>query len=325
MWNKTFISIILSVLIANVNCDGEIFCKNENKTAIIKRFNHSSPLGYYEEEVSNCLMENSKKIAMEQLTAEPENHSIKSFEIDSHRVNEPWGFNSNYFTLPDNISLIFPDLIKYKVGYSKVKHIYQNNFRGFTKLEELDLKGNEIIKIRKGLFNDLTSLIVLVLAANDIQYTQNEAFIDLVNLKILDLSTNLLSKIERTCLKGLISLETLDLSQNFIETIDGNAFEDLKNLKTLKLEVNELRQLNRGLFDNSKSLVYLSLNRNYIRVIDENAFVDLQNLRTVNFLFAKQSQNCIKKDFESQEAMVELNLLVRSNCTGSLRPVSDKT
>ncbi|CRL03512.1 CLUMA_CG016167, isoform A [Clunio marinus] len=315
MWNNEFIFLTLLVLVGNVQCDEEIICSINNKTAVIKRFNHSLPLGFYEEEVEHCLIANLTS-TLEQVTTLPENHSIKSFEVYLVKNFERWSLRNKYFHLPENISSIFPELIQYKVKYSKVRDIIKNNFQGLTKLEVLELENNKIVGIRRGVFGGLTSLIVLNLAGNEMEYIQKEAFVGLDKLEVLDLNTNSFLKISRTVFKGLTSLETLDLSTNSIETIDEKAFEDLKKLKTLKLGFNSLNDLKRGVFDNLISLVQLNLEQNYIKYIEEDTFASLLNLRTATFVHVRRSENCISKNFEGVEAMQELNSLVKTNCSG---------
>ncbi|CRL04982.1 CLUMA_CG018660, isoform A [Clunio marinus] len=303
MWYFEFFIMTFLTIFLKVNCDGEIICNNSKTTARISRVNYSSPLEFNEEQVQHCLLENSIKIEL--LTSAPPNCTIKSFEIYEYPKER----------LSVNVSLIFPELLVYKINNSKIVNIFKNAFYGLTKLEELNVRNTELIQIRQGVFNGLINLITLRLDDNNIQYVSDEAFVDLINLEYLSFHNNWMSKIKRNNFKGLSSLKILDLSKNYIHIIDLNAFDDVKNLRSLDLSNNGLFVITRNTFIGLNFLTYLNLDRNDIHKIDGDAFDGLQSLKTVRFVFENITKNCIKKDFEGDGELKELIAAVKINCT----------
>ena len=115
--------------------------------------------------------------------------------------------------------IFFPNLIKYIVTDSGVKSIDRDAFSGMTKLETLDLSGNEIEEIPEDTLHDNKELIDL--------------FVNNNNLKRLP--SNLLSQAP--------SFQRLMASNNSLEVIDADLFKNTPNLKILSLDNNKLQKI----------------------------------------------------------------------------------
>jgi Leucine rich repeat len=71
--------------------------------------------------------------------------------------------NKHIVFLPVEVSKAFPNLKSYEAGSCSIKTISKNNFEGLSKLKGLWLQDNQIKRISSETFEDLTSLVVLVL------------------------------------------------------------------------------------------------------------------------------------------------------------------
>lgn len=66
--------------------------------------------------------------------------------------------NSKIRFLPENPARNFPNLVLYDASDCAVQAVTRANFRSLHKLQRLFLNGNEIPKIERNTFDDLTSL-----------------------------------------------------------------------------------------------------------------------------------------------------------------------
>jgi Leucine-rich repeat (LRR) protein len=115
-------------------------------------------------------------------------------------------------------------------------------------------------------FSNLTSLITLNLAMNQISWIDPLSFAYLSKLKKLVLSGNSLGFIDDKTFESLISLETLDLSVNKIYSL--NSISPLPNLAQLHLNHNKISFLLKNNFRNFKRLKTLELSNNLLSFLD---------------------------------------------------------
>jgi len=113
-------------------------------------------------------------------------------------------------------------------------------FKRLKKLERIDLRNNQIVKIEKGAFEGALALTDMFLNENRLEQLQPDIFLGLDNLKILLLRNNIISTIHNSSFKHLKSLRLLSLYDNKISCIQKGSFETLTSLKTLNLMSNPL-------------------------------------------------------------------------------------
>ncbi|XP_015681030.1 reticulon-4 receptor-like 1 [Protobothrops mucrosquamatus] len=173
--------------------------------------------------------------------------------------------------------------------------VYSNNltfvdplaFRGFSRLEELDLGDNRHLRelaaetfqglahlhalhlykcglsaLPDGLFRGLHSLQYLYLQDNQLDYLQEDLFVDLANLSHLFLHGNRLRSLQPASFRGLVGLDRLLLHQNRLQSVHRLAFHDLRQLTLLFLFNNSLSELPGEALAPLAALEYLRLNGN---------------------------------------------------------------
>lgn len=97
---------------------------------------------------------------------------------------------------------------------------------------------------------------------NQLEFLEDDLFIDLLNLSHLFLHGNRLWSLRQNTFRGLGVLDRLLLHQNRIQWVDRQAFHDLRRLTTLYLFNNSLTELSGGTLTLLPALEYLRLNDN---------------------------------------------------------------
>uniref|UniRef100_A0A3Q2CH26 TIR domain-containing protein n=1 Tax=Cyprinodon variegatus TaxID=28743 RepID=A0A3Q2CH26_CYPVA len=105
------------------------------------------------------------------------------------------------------------------------------------------LNSNQLKRINKGDFLDMSKLKILDVGENNISDVDEGSFKDLVILATLRIASNTLTNLPKNIFQGLSNLISLDLSHNRIQFIHELAFQDLTSLKTLDLDYNKLQQI----------------------------------------------------------------------------------
>ena len=144
--------------------------------------------------------------------------------------------------------------------------IEASTFSNLTKLQQLNLYGNNLTTLAENLFQiALTSLITLNLSTNLLGPTIPVNLLRNLNkLKTLDLSSNSIATINTNQLNGLTSLSYLDLSNNRISTIENNLFTSITLLSYLDLSSNLLKSIDKSQFNSLTSLTKLTFQSNPI-------------------------------------------------------------
>ncbi|XP_062615163.1 relaxin receptor 2-like [Saccostrea cucullata] len=132
----------------------------------------------------------------------------------------------------------------------------------------IDFSSNVIPFIKEGDFNESTSLQILKLQGNLIEYISGNTFKDMISLYLLDLSSNLITKIRKNYFIALKNLNYLYLNYNRINDIDAMAFSNLISLYTLDLSYNDITHFEAGLFLALEYLEYLYIHKNRIKAVD---------------------------------------------------------
>jgi len=97
---------------------------------------------------------------------------------------------------------------------------------------------------------------------NQLEFLEDDLFIDLLNLSHLFLHGNKLWSLRQNTFRGLGVLDRLLLHQNRIQWVDRQAFHDLRRLTTLYLFNNSLTELSGSSLTLLPALEYLRLNDN---------------------------------------------------------------
>ncbi|XP_053603880.1 toll-like receptor 13 [Plodia interpunctella] len=119
-------------------------------------------------------------------------------------------------------------------------------------LRQIDLSGNKLRYVTKGLFSNFSNLRKLILSRNEIINIFEESF------------------------NGLSKLESLDLSENKL-TILSNVFTPLKNLQHLNLSRNNIEFIHENYFNNWL-LQHLDVSHNNLKKLAPGALQLLPNL-----------------------------------------------
>ncbi|KAK3605813.1 hypothetical protein CHS0354_002430 [Potamilus streckersoni] len=158
--------------------------------------------------------------------------------------------------------------------------IIEDDFKGLTNLELLDLTANEIQYLNESAFRNLPSLKDLKLNNNKLE--EIPVFRDNPNLLSLELNHNRIHTIDMQPLTFLTSLESLQITHNDIMHLSKESFPANLTLKKLGLNNNKISYLEAGCFDNLTSLESLKLNKNKIKHIPKELFSKLKNLKQLD-------------------------------------------
>ncbi|XP_013190241.1 toll-like receptor 13 [Amyelois transitella] len=127
-------------------------------------------------------------------------------------------------------------------------------------LRQIDLSGNKLLYVTKGLFNNFYNLRKLILSRNEIINIFEESFNGLSKLESLDLSENKLTILSKV-FTPLKNLQHLNLSRNNIEFIHENNFNNWL-LQHLDVSHNNLKKLAPGALQLLPNLARLLLTDN---------------------------------------------------------------
>lgn len=180
--------------------------------------------------------------------------------------------------IPSIICRQFPNLVDLYIDESHVEFINEDAFEYCTRLEWLDLYGNEILSVPDFTFSHSPRLKTIYLLHNFINHIGPNAFVG-TNITMLDLDVNHLTQLDRRWLQSVgNSLQVLYITHNQLTTIAENTFEGLTRLNSLNLGGNQIRTLPPRIFDSLTNLEYLWLHENRISEINPQWFENLSRL-----------------------------------------------
>ncbi|XP_065195072.1 leucine-rich repeat-containing protein 15-like [Sycon ciliatum] len=222
--------------------------------------------------------------------------------------------NTSIVVLGDNQIERLPSYHFFRLTLLRQLYLYENlisdiepdAFRGLRNLELLSLYDNNITSLPMGIFEGLDSLRglylyrnrlagaqitdelfapiastlrVLRLNLNNIEYLRPGTFASLQHLTTLGLSGNPLTTLETGVFRGLESLRILQLENCQIETLDEEAFFNLTQLRILRLNNNRLTRITNMNFLDLLQVQELYLQFNSISHIDGGTFFRMINLK----------------------------------------------
>ncbi|XP_011503472.1 PREDICTED: chaoptin [Ceratosolen solmsi marchali] len=157
-------------------------------------------------------------------------------------------------------------LLSLDLSYNRLSdNLFHGSFENLLSLRILKLQANNINKPPWEALSSLTSLQYIYLQDNNLTCLHKTAFGKLSILFELNLANNQLHNINECAFEGLLQLLKLNLTNNHIKNIPNGAFKGLVSLKNLDLSHNLLEKLDNqtnGLLDDCLSLETINLSHN---------------------------------------------------------------
>ena len=171
--------------------------------------------------------------------------------------------------IPDNWFARLGSLISLNISETRLSKIDPDSLMGLTRLKLLDISGNSLRSIPKGVFTPCqNSLVRLDLSENILKSIETDALGGLASLTTLDLSDNKMSTLQSDTFSDLIRLSNLNMHENMLSSLPNNIFSHQQRLSKLNLASNLLRDFPRALLEVSDSLINCDISNNQIRNID---------------------------------------------------------
>ncbi|XP_053657824.1 leucine-rich repeat-containing protein 24 [Anopheles marshallii] len=131
-----------------------------------------------------------------------------------------------------------------------------------TNLQKLYLRHNGMKRVDRDAFRNLTILIELDMANNNLTALEAGVFDDLTKIRVIILNNNQIERIDNSLFKGLQYLTKVHLRSNRLVRIAQNSFINVPNLSQIELDYNELQALRKESFSGLEKLTSLSLTNN---------------------------------------------------------------
>ncbi|XP_059062932.1 connectin-like [Achroia grisella] len=164
----------------------------------------------------------------------------------------------------------------------KIMKLEKMAFAHLLMLTNISLVENQISEIEQDVFYMLPNLQSLYLSKNTLNVLHDGCFEHLSNLIKLDLHNNLLTVVIRENFQGLSNLITLDMRKNKLTMIGDLAFAELWNLQELYLDGNEIEFISERGFSGLSQLNKLSLPDNKLKTLENGVFGDVQKLTVLD-------------------------------------------
>ncbi len=162
--------------------------------------------------------------------------------------------------------------------HNDITKLRSKSFQSSLYLEVLLLDYNQISAVNDDAFWGLTQLVVLDMADNNLTTLSSRLFTPLINLITLHLEYNKLATLPLGIFDYLVNLEALILANNRLVTLHEAIFVSLSNLRHLHLYSNKLKVLPGKVFRNKMNLIELSISMNELVMLDEATFANLTSL-----------------------------------------------
>lgn len=179
----------------------------------------------------------------------------------------------NHCQMPDlqsyNFFIVYPNLSEFHISNIELESLKNEDFHGANALNHFIASNNRISEIRSFVFGraphvthvDLYNNRITVISENAFEYVKS-------TLRVINLSKNAIQYVNRKTFRGLTALTALYLGYNNITYIEPNAFAESNNLTWLDLSSNSIQFLERGCFDGLNNLRSLDLSYNMIKDSD---------------------------------------------------------
>ncbi|KAK7503075.1 hypothetical protein BaRGS_00005701 [Batillaria attramentaria] len=180
-----------------------------------------------------------------------------------------------------NVSVIENnELLELNLTKNQITRVHKENFLNLTKLVDLDLSHNVMEVISSGVFSSLGSLTLLKLSHNRLRLLFSGTFGKLWSLQYLYLDHNNLHTLPMFLLRDVTSLKELDVSSNGLLTLPY--MHGLTKLFFFMASNNSLPVLLHNRFKDLHSLEYLFLRSNHLSFVDPAMFETCPLLRAID-------------------------------------------
>lgn len=173
-----------------------------------------------------------------------ENLNVNSFTghhsngYSSQNVSEVWFWTGALDYIPEGIGKLFPNLLKFWVGYTDrnlgLKLLRRRNFKNMMHLIYLDVKHNNVAKMEENTLWDLPKLESIVLTHNKLKTISQQQFSRNTVLKFVEMSSNYIESLSQDLFKRNPRLKRVSFANNRLKSIYPD-FTGLKSLKHLNL------------------------------------------------------------------------------------------
>jgi Leucine-rich repeat (LRR) protein len=224
------------------------------------------------------------------------NNAIQSLNFDTFLDTsiDTLDFSNNEIV---EISRDFPDNFREIILTDNIiRKIYDSLYKNKKKLENLDLRGNQIEEIfvaernprsvdeddGEGEFED--NFITIDLSANNLKELKLFTFASIKSISYLDLSKNNLKFLPENLFDGS-NVHVLNFANNLIEELDPNSFENAQlDVSRADFSNNKIELLDENFFEKWISLNELNFGHNQIKILPEKLFDRVKyNLEKISF------------------------------------------
>ncbi|CAG9801720.1 unnamed protein product [Chironomus riparius] len=185
--------------------------------------------------------------------------------------------------IPSKICEKFENLLRVLFTSIGINKITKDSFKSCTKIQQLNLDGNNISSIDVDSFAQNSHLQLLILSKNKISNMPENLFSAQQEIHTLNLGTNYIETLPNDIFKPLKNLRNLFMFFNKIKILKTEWFSNLGNLQYLELYLNEIETLPVNVFSDLKNLTYITLSYNKIEIINSESFGYLKELKNVDF------------------------------------------
>ncbi|XP_014781364.1 toll-like receptor Tollo [Octopus bimaculoides] len=202
--------------------------------------------------------------------------SLPKFAFKGLDSLEILNLNDNQISIFDeNVFLSLSKLSSLDLSTNSLNHIPKLP----SSIKLLQLKQNNIKKI-SSVLNTTKNLEYLVLADNEIEIIENDAFSHLQSLRILNLKNNKITNINKHHFKNLHKLWGLNIAFNSITELGYDTISHLQSLRDFYCQNNHLTTLAKAMFP--KYLRLIDLSHNYIKFLTDDIIHDMNDLTELN-------------------------------------------
>ena len=178
--------------------------------------------------------------------------------------------------------------------------LYPDTFSALTRLELLDLGGNNFWSLPAGVFCPLTQLLTLNLTNNrlgdltNISLSSAEGTPCSLPVRELDVSGNQLVSLRAGHFPGLPRLTRLLLDRNELSELGDGLLRVLPLLQVLNVSSNKLSALPPEAFRGAAALTEIHLQRNQLRIMAPGVFAGLERLLVLDLSHNHLSDDWVK-------------------------------
>ena len=149
------------------------------------------------------------------------------------------------------------------------------------KIKGINLNGNKIEELPKGLFDNATGVTHLILGANKIKSIDKDVFKPLKDLEYIDFDGNPLVRVPEGLFDANTKLRMLSLMNTALESVPANLIKNNTSLREVYMQENKLKSLPDDFFANNRRLSRVVLFSNQLENIPSSLGEDKPHLRII--------------------------------------------